>query len=43
MCGGLCYSEFCYKVRPFVVFLASPAAAYMTDQTIVVDDGATAW
>jgi hypothetical protein len=42
MCGGLCYSEFCYKVRPFVVFLASPAA-YMTDQTIVVDDGATAW
>jgi NAD(P)-dependent dehydrogenase (short-subunit alcohol dehydrogenase family) len=41
--GKLFYSECCYKLRPFVVFLASPAAAYITGQAIAVDGGATAW
>jgi NAD(P)-dependent dehydrogenase (short-subunit alcohol dehydrogenase family) len=40
--GKLFYSECCYKLPPFVVLLASPAA-YITGQTIAVDGGATAW
>ena len=30
-------------VQGVIVFLASPAAAYITGQTVVVDGGATAW
>ena len=42
MVGDIPLGRFSEDLKGVVVFLASPAAAYM-GQTIVVDGGATAW